>query len=376
MSRRIVLVIGQLHQGGAEGQLVLLARGLADAGDAPSVACLSEVADPHGPLLAARGIPVALFPRRRRRDLGRVRALAAFIRAFSPDVVHSFLVGANAYAYAASRLARRGQLVVSSRTTMRAPSRAARLVHAWIFRHADAVVANAGSVREFTASHYGVPAERIRVVRNGVDLQAYAPAGAREAVRGEWGIPPDAVVVGTLGRLSAEKNVELFVDLAAGLAREFPGLRGVVIGDGPRRPSVEAAVSRAGLDGRVILAGARADVPRVLAALDLFVTASDTEGLPNAAMEAMAAGLPVVATDAGGTREVVAEGVTGRVVPPGRLVPLLEASRPLVRDAALRRRMGEAGRARIASEFGVERMVAATRAVYEEVLRGRIPEAA
>jgi glycosyltransferase involved in cell wall biosynthesis len=93
-------------------------------------------------------------------------------------------------------------------------------------------------------------------------------------------------------------------------------------------------------------------------------------------MEAMAAGLPVVATDAGGTREVVAEGVTGRVVPPGRLVPLLEASRPLVRDAALRRRMGEAGRARIASEFGVERMVAATRAVYEEVLRGRIPEAA
>jgi glycosyltransferase involved in cell wall biosynthesis len=278
-------------------------------------------------------------------------------------------VGANAYAYVSARLAGVGPLIVSSRTTMTMPTRSRRLLHAWVFRRASVVVANAESVKEFTSSYYGVPRARVRVVRNGVDLGASMKASAdRWAARAEMGIPPGSVLVGTLGRLSREKNLDLFVDMAAGLANEFPEARFLIAGEGPCRGAIERAVKGAGIGGRVVVTGARSDVPRVLAAMDLFVMTSDTEGLPNAVMEAMAAALPVVSTRVGGVPELVADGETGRLVPRGQLVPLLSSIRPLIRDGHLRRRQGEAGRRRIASEFSVERMVAATVSVYDEVL--------
>ncbi len=367
----MVLVIGQLQQGGAEGQLVHLARGLAGSAYEPSVACLSEVAEPHASLLRSEGVPVTVLPRRKNRDLGRVRALADLLRKSRADLVHAFLVGANAYAYAASRLAGVPRLVASSRTSMPARNAASWLIHAWVFNHASAVITNSRFVRDFTASHYGVPAARIRVVPNGVDPAPFrAAVEAASRVRGDWGVGEADVLIGTLGRLSREKNLELFVEMAARLAREHAGLRFAIIGDGPHRGAVESAVRRTAPDGSVILTGARADVPEVLSALDVFVMTSDTEGLPNAVMEAMAAGLPVVATRVGGVHELVTDGETGRLVPPRRLDPLLEAVRPLLTDAALRRRIGEAGRSRIAAEFGLERMIAGTKTVYEEVLAG------
>ena len=369
MRVKVLLVIGQLQQGGAEGQLVHLARGLAGSTFEPSVACLSEVAEPHASNLRAEGIPVTIFPRRGRRDLARVRALAAHLRETKAGIVHSFLVGANAYAYAATRLAGIPRLVVSSRTTMRAPGTIAWLVHSWVFARASAVIANSEAVKEFTASHYGVPARRIHVVRNGVEIGEYAGAGGvRSSVRRDLGAADGDILVGTLGRLSREKNLDLFVRMAGEITREFPEARFAIVGEGPCRRAVDSAVRSAGLQSRILLAGGRSDIPDLLSALDLFVTTSDTEGLPNAVMEAMAAGVPVVATRVGGTHEVVSDGVTGLLVPPGRLEPLLDAVRPLIRDAAARRRFGEAGRARIASEFGVARMIEGTRAVYDAVL--------
>lgn len=369
MNRRVVLVIGQLQQGGAEGQLVALAKGLAGSSYDPAVACLSEVFEPHGTALREAGIPVEILPRHGHRDLSRARALAEYLKKREAGIVHSWLVGANAYAYLAARLAGIPRLVVSSRTSMPAPGGVSWMIHSWVFRSAAAVIANAEAVRAFTAAHYRTPEERIHVVRNGVDLESYrAASGSRGKARREMGAADGDVVVGTLGRLSREKNLELFVDLAAGLTRENPRTRFAIVGEGPHRPRIERAVEEAGLDGVVRFLGARADVPRILAGLDLFVMTSDTEGLPNAIMEAMAAGLPVVATRVGGTHEIVVDGTTGRLVPRGLLVPLLEAVRPLVKDAALRSRMGMAGRERIRSEFSVENMIAGTRAVYERIL--------
>ena len=371
MRRRLVLVIGQLQQGGAEGQLVHLATGLIGTDWVPAVACMSEVAEPHATTLRGAGIPVAVFPRARHRDWGRARALAAMLGRERADVVHSFLVGANAYAYAGSRLAGISCLVTSSRTSMPVRSALARTAHAWVFRRSSAVIANSEWVRSFTASYYGVPRDRIRVVRNGVDLAAFSAGGGPAArIRAEFGVPEGGLLIGTLGRLSREKNLELFVDVAAALSREFPLVSFAIIGEGPHRAAVEAAVKAAAGPSRVHLAGAHSDVPAVLSALDIFLTTSDTEGLPNAVMEAMACALPVVATRVGGTHEIVEEGVTGRLVPPGRIVPILEAIRPLIADRSLRVRMGQAGRARIEASFSLEAMVSGTLAVYEEALAG------
>src|SRR5262249_38109816 len=134
-----------------------------------------------------------------------------------------------------------------SRTTMPIPALSRRLVHAWVFGHASLVIANADSVREFTVSYYGAPRDRLRVVRNGVDLEPYRTAvGTREAARRELGIEQGAVVGGMVGRLSREKNLELFADMAAGLCREFPDLRFVLVGDGPARRAAEVALDRDG----------------------------------------------------------------------------------------------------------------------------------
>jgi len=368
-NRKVVLVIGQLHQGGAEGQLAHLARGLAGVGWDPSVACLSEVAEPHATALRASGIPVAIIPRRRGRDLSRVKALATLLESTGADLVHSFLVGANAYAYAASRLAGRRRLVVSSRTTMPIRSGVQRKLHAWVFRRASMVIANSERVGDFTVAYYGVSRSRLRVVPNGVAMGEYAGAGEeRAASRGDLGLPPTAVVGGTLGRLSREKNLGLFVETAAALARESPSLAFLLVGGGPEFEPVRAAVRSLGMEGRILLSGPRADVPRVLAALDYFIMTSDTEGLPNAIMEAMASGLPVVSTRVGGVPELVADGETGLLVAAGDAGAMLDAARRIALDAGLRRAMGEAGRRRIAEGFSVERMVERTRAVYDEVM--------
>lgn len=372
MSGKVVLVIGQLHQGGAEGQLVRLALGLLGSPWVPVVACLSSVGEPYGPALRRAGVRVHLFPRRASRDPGRMWALAAFLRAERPALVHSFLVGANAYAYGACRLAGAGPLVVSSRTSMTMPRRALRHLHAWVFKKADAVIANSAAVRDFTAAYYGVRAAAIRVIPNGVgfDEEPVRPDEI-EAFRRRAGAGREGLLVGTLGRLSREKNFALFVSMAAEIAARIPEARFAIVGDGAERRSLEESVRTLGLDDRVHFAGARSDVAAVLGAMDLFVLTSDTEGLPNAVMEAMAASLPVVATRAGGTAEVVAEGATGRLVPPGEIAPLVAAVEGLLRDAPLRRGMGKAGRERIEREFSARKMVEATRRLYDELAGAR-----
>lgn len=371
MSEDAILVIGQLHQGGAEGQLVNLALGLRETDYVPVVACLSEVSEPHASRLASAGIHVELFPRRGGRDLARLRSLRAFLRSRRPSVIHSWLVGANAFAYGAARLAGAGPLVASSRTSMAVPY-PRRAIHGWVFRHADAVIANSEAVREFTARHYGVPRESIHVVPNGVDLRPFREAGEEaSAVRRELGGGPESLLVGTLGRLSPEKNIPLFIRMARAVAQGAPLARFVIVGDGPDRAFLEGMARDAGLGERVIFTGARSDVPAILGAMDLFVLPSDTEGMSNALMEAMAAALPAVATRVGGVREILGDGAAGILVAPGDLEAMTAAVSSLLEDPARRRAMGKAGRDRIAKGYSVGAMVSATRRVYDRARSGR-----
>jgi glycosyltransferase involved in cell wall biosynthesis len=368
--RRVALVIGQLQQGGAEGQLVHLANGLLSGGYQPVVACLSEVSEPHGSSLRRKGIDVKLFPRKGRADFRRVMALASWLKEEKIDLVHSFLVGANSYAYAAVLIARRPKLIVSSRTTMKIPGTAARMVHRWVFRHATAVVANSASVREFTMKYYGVPGDRIRVIRNGVVLRDGIGDDHRRRHRAELGVDDLPVLVVTLGRLSPEKNLSLFVELAEKLDGTNPETRFIIVGDGPERQRLESIIRAKSLQHRVIMAGARSDVSGFLSAMDIFVLTSDTEGLPNAVMEAMGAGLPVVASRVGGTHEVVADGATGFLVAPGDSDAFIRAISALLQEPQSRVRFGQAGRARIAGEFSVAKMVSGTCRLYDQVCAG------
>ena len=376
--RRVGLVVGQLQAGGAERQLFELAVRLDRSRYEPVVICLSETGEPFGTRLTSHGVRVLLLARSRNYDPARVFKLSHVLREERIDLLHSFLLAANAYAWSSTLLARvarrRVPLIASSRTCIPPASALRKLIHRRAFLGAAAVVANSNSVMSFTRETYGLPADRIRVIPNGVDLESFGPdtigEDARAGIRRELGIPAAALVVGTLGRVSPEKNLDLFLRMAKTLSGETDaGTVFVIGGDGPALPSLRLTADRLGLGDRLHFIGSRQDVARVLSGFDLFVLSSDTEGLPNAVMEAMAARLPVVATRAGGTDELVSENETGCLVATGDLDQLTSKVRSLLFDEKTRRRMGGEGRRRMETGYSVDLMVQRTVALYDEVLR-------
>ncbi len=205
-------------------------------------------------------------------------------------------------------------------------------------------------------------------IRSGIDLDRFHhPEHPRDTVRLELGIPAEAPVVGTVTRLSAQKAPLDFVAAAALVAEDFPDVHFVIVGDGPLREEVEAAVAQRGLTDRVHLTGLRRDVPDLMHSFDIFALTSLWEGLPRVLPQAMAAALPIVATAADGNAEAVSHGVNGLLTPPGEPAAFAAALRNLLSDPDLARRMGHEGLDMV-DEFGARRMVHQIERLYEELL--------
>lgn len=237
-------------------------------------------------------------------------------------------------------------------------------------------IALSGHLESYLAKAVGVPAARRTRICNGVDTARFHPAkGGRALLEGSPFNLSGPLVIGTVGRLQAVKDQLNLVRAFALLMQRVPNdsrqLRLMIVGDGPLRPQVEAEIRSFGLQERVWLAGARSDVPDVLRAIDVFVLPSKAEGISNTILEAMATGLPVVATNVGGNGELVVQGATGALVPannPEMIARYLEA---YVRQPELRSQHGAAGRARVEAEFSIQAMVARYEAVYLDALRQR-----
>jgi glycosyltransferase involved in cell wall biosynthesis len=206
------------------------------------------------------------------------------------------------------------------------------------------------------------------VIRSGIELDRFGhPQVERAVTRAAWGIPATAPVVGTVTRLSPQKGPLDFVRAAARVVQAVPESWFLMVGDGPMRAEVTALAQELGVAGRLVLTGLRPDVPELLAAMDIFALSSLWEGLPRVIPQAMATGLPVVATAIDGSAEAIAEGVNGLLTPPGDPQALAAGVIRLLRNPALARQMGEAGRVRVA-EFDVRTMVAQIAALYEDLL--------
>jgi glycosyltransferase involved in cell wall biosynthesis len=227
----------------------------------------------------------------------------------------------------------------------------------------DALVAVSPETAAIARSKERVPMRRLRVVPNGIPLDDFAPdAASRARVRCDLGIPADAFVIGWVGRLSPEKDVPLLVRAAAPLLGSR--VRLVLVGDGPSRAEVERAVPPE-IARSVTLTGARNDVAAFLAAFDVFALSSQTEGLPLAVPEAMATGLPVVATAVGGLPSSIGADC-GLLVPPGDEVALRRALAAFVRDPALAQSMGRSARRRALAAFSIDRMADSYESLYAE----------
>jgi glycosyltransferase involved in cell wall biosynthesis len=320
--------------------------------------------------MKARGVPVEVLGLGRLygpHALAELVRLARRLRERRIDVLHTYLVSANIYGAVAARLARVA-VITSRRDTGFSRNWRLRLVEERLINPlVDRVVAVSPAVAEVTRRERGLPPGRLVTIENGVDVEAWKPEGQpRAEARRELGLREDEVAVGVIGHLSPVKGHADFLQAAARVSAEAPRTRFVLVGDGPLRTALEALATTLGLRARVVFAGIRADMPRVLSALDVVAVPSHSEGMSNALLEAMAMALPVVATMVGGNPNVVRDGVTGRLVPPRDPSALARVLVELVADPAARQALGRAARRHVADHLSLSGMVRR----YEELYRG------
>jgi glycosyltransferase involved in cell wall biosynthesis len=343
---------------GGQNQVLLTARGMAARGHDVVVACQA------GGALAqrARAAGVAVREVAFSGDLSfaAVRALRALMRESRPDVVQLHDPHTVSAGVLAGRLAGRPTLVATRRVDFPLRGPLSRRKYAACRRVIAVSEAIAAVLRQD-----GLAPEYVRVVHEGVPDRAPQPGG-REVLR-ELGIPDGASVVGNVAALTGHKDQATLLAAAARVAARMPDTRFVFVGEGELRGRLVALARDLGLQGRCVFTGFRADLDRLIPAFTVFCLSSHMEGLGTSLLDAMAFGVPVVATAAGGIPEAVTDRTTGRLVPPRNPEALADALLEALQDPARRAAWGRAGRRRFEERFTADRMVEATLAVYAEL---------
>ncbi len=363
---RILHVVDSLGVGGTELTLAALI-GHTRAGFAHSVCCV-RAAGPTAIRLSAMGVPIAVLGKTRGKNWSLPVRFARLCRQVAPDIVHTRNWG-SVDAIIGARLARvpvvihseHGRDASDPNGTNRRRNRARRVLSLFV----DRMVTVSEQLQYWLIEDVGIAAAKVSVIRNGVDLDRFRPVQDREALRQRYGVRSADFVVGTVGRLDAVKNQASLLEVVNRLAPTHPNIRLLIAGDGPEKEALQHEAVRRGLNGTARLLGHRDDVPEVLNLLDLFVLPSLGEGMCNTVLEAMAVGLPVVATRVGGNPELVDDGTTGQLVPARDAAALARAIARYAADEQLRRDHGAAGRRRVVEQFTLDRMIERYVALYE-----------
>jgi glycosyltransferase involved in cell wall biosynthesis len=300
--------------------------------------------------------------------IGEIVVLARRIRTRGIAVVHSFDFYTNILSLSAARLAGVRAVIGSQRDLGNLRPPAQQMMHNLSLRLATHVLVNSNAVKERVVQSQGIRTERVTVIPNGVDLTRFSPLSPMP--RNGPGLR-----VGVLSNLRPEKGLPDLIR-AIGIVRErWPDVQTVIWGEGPMRRELEALTAALGLTPLVTLPGSTTVPEVVLRDLDIFVLPSLSEACSNGLMEAMATGLPVVATSVGGNPGLVEDEITGLLAPPGDAPALAKAISRLMEDKALAARLGEQARTHARLAFSMERMVTRTEALYAQALGqgARIP---
>jgi glycosyltransferase involved in cell wall biosynthesis len=360
----VLQVVLSLNPGGTERLVVDLAERLSP--EMPmSVCCLDEPGAWATPL-EARGVAVTALHRQPGFHPSLGRAVAAAVERHRATVVHAHHYSPYVYACAA-RLWRRQLPIVFTehgRLSDAGPSAKRRLANQVLARCAREVFAVSRDLRAHLVAE-GFRAGDVGVIYNGIEPGPMPDAMARTDTRAALGVEHDVFVVGTIARLDAVKDLGTLIAAIAELAAERP-VAAAIVGDGPERATLERLAAEAGVSGTIRFLGQRNDARRWLAACDVYVNSSISEGISLTILEAMAAGLTPVVTRVGGTPEVVDESC-GRLVPARDPRGLAGALRTLAASPALRADLGQAARRRVEERFSLDRMVAAYADVYRRV---------
>jgi glycosyltransferase involved in cell wall biosynthesis len=371
---RLLFVLTSPVRGGVEEVVLGLLRGLDPAEFRLAVAAPAALLHSLAPDLGDVAVDTLAVQAESWSRRAEVARLAAFIRRLRPDIVNPHLFRSTAVAAPLARWCGVRAVIETyhgregwRQGVLRGRFLPDRLVSTLL----DRVIAVSEAARTFLVRSKGYPAAKITVVPNGRDFSVYRPDIARDRVRKEFELDRTVPLVGVVGRLEAQKGHAYLFEAWPAVLREFPDARLLVVGEGALREPLQQRARELGIAASVIFTGFRADVPRLLDAVDVVTLPSLYEGMPLTAIEASAMARPVVATVVDGTPEVVRDGRTGRLVPPADPPALGRALLAMLRDPAGARRMGQAGREYVLERFDLDRHIAATARVYRSVAAAR-----
>ncbi|HEV8339863.1 MAG TPA: glycosyltransferase [bacterium] len=369
---RVTWLIKGLGLGGAEHLLLLAARHVDRTRFAYEVVFLLPWKSALVQDLEEQGIPTLCLNQKTPYDLRVIARLSRHLRGRRTDLLHSHLPYTGVIGRVAGRLAGVAASIYTEHNLQERYHWVTRAANQLTMPLSDAVVAVSDEVRGSLARRPIARHARMVTIRNGVDAAGLRQAAAGGAgVREEFGIPLDAPLIGVVNVFRPQKRLDLWISAAQLISAAEPRAHFMIVGDGPSAEALRRQAEEKGLAGRIHFPGLRRDAPRLIASFDVFMLSSVYEGLPVAALEAMALGRPVVATRVGGLPGLIVEGRHGYLVTPGDPGALAERVLHLLRQPELRRRVGTASAQRVADQFGIETMVRATESLYEAVLAGK-----
>ncbi len=368
---RILHVISQTRIGGAENFAAQLVRALGERGHAVRLAATRDNGDLFRTV--ARDLPVSACRRKARLDPEVLRFLAREIRTFRPDVLHSHNFGPNSWSRALAMAHPRLKLVCHFHSgRIRSQSRRSVWIERALNRRASILIAVSEEIARILVADHLIAPRRVRVVPVGIDMEPLRRAAADESI-----LPAGArhrVRLLHIASMTPVKNHRLLLESFAALSG-CPDAALLLAGDGPLRDDVERQVDALGLRDRVAILGERRDIPELLTLSRCTVLPSLAEGLPLAILESMAAGVPVIASRVGGIPNLVDDGRTGMLVPPGDGAELTAAMQRALADPEGIRTMGEQARDFVERKYSIRVIAEEIEKVYRELLRSPEPDA-
>ena len=376
---KICYTIGGLGAGGAERQLLYLIQGISQRVDVTIVSLSTSSLTLLPEFERIPGVHVHTFPKAKGLDPKLIPYLVRLYRRERPHIVHTFLRTANYWGRLAAFLARIPITIASERNIELDRRSFANILDTLLSFNTSSIVVNAAAIKDSLVAR-GISPQKIEVIRNGVPERPAVPSGQRSQIRERLlGAAKSDPLILFVGRLFPQKNPMLFVEMARRLLDDGVRCKFGIVGDGPLRPALASRIAAARMTDSVRLLGHQRDVPSLLCSADLLVLTSDWEGMPNVVLEALSMGVPAVATDVGGVREIIVDGANGFVVPRADLDLLTSRVKTLVSSSTGRLQMGEHGREHVERNFSVQTMVQRTAALYDTLLAAKalplLPEA-
>lgn len=368
---KVMHVIEDLESGGAERVVVELTRGLNAQHFSPMVCCLRK----KGALAAEleqHGIPVFVMNKRSKIDLAMLWRLTRLLRSQKIAIVHCHVFTANLWGRLAALLARVPAIVTHEHSSISVDRQAVHRLERLLSRGTDAVITVTEQLAQRWRDEIGVSAQNVRTVYNGLDVVHHLtdPAAVRK-LRSEFGLQKCGHVIGAVGRLEWRKNFKLLLEALAIVLHSHPNTTLMIVGAGEEETALKAHAVELKIAQNVIFAGYRADIAEMLGLFSVFCMSSDTEGISLALLEAITAGVPVVATRVGGTPEVIRDESMGTLVPPRNADALAHAVKAVLDHPQAAQHKAQTARQKVAEIFTKEKMIREIEMLYREIIRAR-----